>query len=236
MNERERRETEEGNEGKMSTEIVEVEEESKSINRSIEEGLKDVYVAVGKGDLNVLRWTLEHAVEPGGRVFLVHVFAPITYISSPVGKLSRSQLSQEQVRVYMNEESNRRRNLLQRYIQLCTDANVAVDTILIESKQTGKAILDLISVLHITKLVMGTKRPRFSRRLRKGFGKGEFVQKQAPDSCEVNIVFDGRKVEDGQKLREVVSAKVSDHQRREIISSHSEKNLFECVCFSAKSN
>lgn len=110
-----------------------------------------------------------------------------------VGKLSRSQLSQEQVRVYMNEESNRRRNLLHKYIQLCTDANVsaaksnssslishflgihplrfvfdcvmqvAVDTILIESKQTGKAILDLISVLHITKLVMGTKRPRFSR-------------------------------------------------------------------------
>lgn len=41
-----------------------------------------------------------------------------------VGRLARSQLSQEQLRVYINEENNRRRNLLQKYIRLCTDAKV----------------------------------------------------------------------------------------------------------------
>lgn len=41
-----------------------------------------------------------------------------------VGKLSRSQLSKDQVRVYINEENNRRRNLLIKYIRLCNDAKV----------------------------------------------------------------------------------------------------------------
>ena len=43
-----------------------------------------------------------------------------------VGRLSRSQLSKEQLKFYINEENNRRRNLLQKYIRLCTDAKVCV--------------------------------------------------------------------------------------------------------------
>ena len=43
-----------------------------------------------------------------------------------IGSLSRNQLSQEQARFYVNEENNRRRNLLQKYIRLCTDARVCV--------------------------------------------------------------------------------------------------------------
>ena len=45
-------------------------------------------------------------------------------LSETVGKLSRSQLTQEQVRFYIDEEENRRRNLLQKYIRLCNDAKV----------------------------------------------------------------------------------------------------------------
>lgn len=110
-----------------------------------------------------------------------------------VGRVSRSQLSQDQVRVYLNEESNRRRNLLQKYIRLCADAKVylrtlivisyhqrchiakswllnldctlqvTVDSMLIEHGNIAKAILDLIPVVNITKLVIGTKRVPYSR-------------------------------------------------------------------------
>lgn len=113
-----------------------------------------------------------------------------------VGKLSKSQLSKEQVRVYINEEHNRRRNLLQKYIRLCNEAKVqnsalcsqmtvnhrphtrewmmrtfffvpiwqvTVDTVLLESNMTAKAILELITVLNITNLVVGTKRTPCSR-------------------------------------------------------------------------
>ncbi|KAL7098417.1 hypothetical protein ACP275_09G016800 [Erythranthe tilingii] len=110
----------------------------------------DVYVCVGKNDdLHVLKWVIEHAVVCAAevRVFLVHVFRPITYIATPVGRLSRSQLSKEQVQVYLREESNKRKHLLEKYIRLCNDSKVVVDTMLVESNDaTGKAILELIHI------------------------------------------------------------------------------------------
>ncbi|KAJ0106607.1 hypothetical protein Patl1_18121 [Pistacia atlantica] len=248
----------------MSPEIVEIGEDSLSITTTGATST-DVYVAVGKDDLHVLKWALDHAVSPGARVFLVHVFPRITYINTPVqalnkdiallywaydvslcikfiwcielfvivGRLARSQLNAEQVRVYINEENNRRRNLLHKYIRLCTDAKVTAETMLIESDVTAKAILDLISVLNITILVVGRKRPPYSRRLRKKLGKGEFVKKNAPDHCEVCVVHDGKKVQEGQEVAEVHSS-LPSRPRRLQISRAAQRNFFECLCFSGK--
>ncbi|KAJ6970588.1 hypothetical protein NC653_035004 [Populus alba x Populus x berolinensis] len=182
----------------MSPEIVEIGDDSKTITNSIDGINDDVYVAVGKNDTDVLKWALDHAVSPGARVFLVHVFPPLSYISTPVGRLSRSQLSQDQVRFYINEENNRRRNQLQKYIRLCANAKVTVDTMLLESNLTAKTILELISVLNITHLVMGNKRLPRSWLLRKKLGKGEFVKNKAPDYCEVSIIHNGKKIMDGK--------------------------------------
>ncbi|KAK3037529.1 hypothetical protein RJ639_030337 [Escallonia herrerae] len=291
----------------MSPEIVEIGEDSKSFIASRDQGAKDVFVAVGKDDLKVVKWALDHAVSPGARVYLVHVFPPISYISTPgntissvftlrarmyfwanrlvvqlsnevsnhsnfpviVGRLSKSQLSKELVQFYMTEENNRRRNLLQKYIRLCTDAKVAVDTVLLESNATAKAILDLIPVLNITNLVVGTKRlpsSRYTRdvqqkkrrerererereggvgqgqrrRFGKGLGKAEFLQKNAPDFCEVTIVYDGEKVMDCQ-LRQVAGrvpsgVAPSHREPKPEIRRQSERNFFDCMCFSPKFN
>lgn len=62
----------------MSPEIVEIVEEKSGGSLG-----KDVYVAVGRNDLCILRWALEHVVSPGSCIFLVHVFPPITHIPSP---------------------------------------------------------------------------------------------------------------------------------------------------------
>lgn len=219
-----------------SPEIVEIGEDSKSFTSSREGGFKDVYVAVGRDDLDVLKWALDHSVSPQARIFLVHVFPPQTYISTPVGRLSRSQLSKEQLKVYINEENNRRRNLLQKYIRLCTDAKVTVDTMLLESNTTTKAILDLIPVLNITSLVIGTKRPPCPRRSWKKLGTGEFIQKNAPEFCEVTIVFDGKKVLDGEQVGELVHSSPASSHRKPETTRNSERNFFECACFSGKFN
>ncbi|KAK3227950.1 hypothetical protein Dsin_007812 [Dipteronia sinensis] len=218
----------------MSPEIVEIGEDSKSISASRDTVASDVYVAVGKDDLDVLKWALDHAVSPGSRIFLVHVFPPITYINTPVGKLARNQLSHEQLRVYSNEDNNKRRNLLQKYIRLCTDAKVTVETMLLESNVTGKAILDLISVLNITSLVIGTKRPPSSRLFMKKQEKGEFVRKNAPEYCEVTIVHGGKKVMEGEQVAEEVPSSSPSGPRRQKITLPSQRNFFECVCFSGK--
>ncbi|KAI3856306.1 hypothetical protein MKX03_014896, partial [Papaver bracteatum] len=112
------------NESMISPEIVEISEESRSFMMSSvsRDGGINVYVAVGKDDLHVLKWTLDQSVLPGATVFLIHIFPPITSIPTPVGRLSKSQVSQEQVKTYIREENSRRRNLLQKYIRLCSDA------------------------------------------------------------------------------------------------------------------
>ncbi|KAK6123565.1 hypothetical protein DH2020_042686 [Rehmannia glutinosa] len=164
-----------------SPEIVEIGEESKSIVvGSRDGGGSDVYVAVGKNDLHVVKWALDHVVSPGSRLFLVHVFL--------------------QLLIFLHQ--------------------VAVDTMLVESNASAKAILELIPVANITNLVMGTKQSPLSRLSRKGLGKGEYVQKYAPESCEVTVVYDGKKMK----------------SRRSQVAGHSERHFFECVCFSGKFN
>ncbi|XVF08414.1 hypothetical protein REPUB_Repub07fG0001500 [Reevesia pubescens] len=222
----------------MSPEIVEIGEESRSFAGSKDGRGSDVYVAVGKDDIDVLKWALDHAVSPGARVFLVHVFAPITSVPTPVGKLSKNQLNEEQLRVYINEENNRRRNLLQKYIRLCVDSKVTVDTMLIESISMSKAILELIPVLNITSLVIGTKHPPTSRQRRwnQGIGLGELMKKNAPEYCEVTIVHDGKKIQDCLQESEQVHPDPSQESSPERTGLNSERNFFQCVCFSGKCN
>ncbi|GAV64601.1 Usp domain-containing protein, partial [Cephalotus follicularis] len=221
----------------MSPEIVEIEEDSRSSTTAGSRDVtSDVYVGVGKDDMDVLKWALDHAVSPGARVFLVHVFPPVTYIPTPVGRLSKSQLSPEQLRVYVNEENNRRRSQLQKYIRLCNDAKVPVDTMLIEGNSTAKSLLALISVLNITNLVIGTKRPPTSWRPIKKMGKGEFIKKNAPEYCEVTVVYNGKKVVDGEQITELDHSSMASNPQRSEVTRHSERNFFECVCFSGKSS
>lgn len=58
---------------------------SEQEDRNCEE---DIYVAVGKDDMEVVKWVLHHhAVSPASRIFLVHVSPPITLIPTP-GKVT----------------------------------------------------------------------------------------------------------------------------------------------------
>ncbi|KAI4319064.1 hypothetical protein MLD38_032711 [Melastoma candidum] len=217
----------EGNRPMVSPEIVEIEDDCRSVAAATSSS-SDVYVAVGKDDLDVLKWAIDHCVHPGSRVFLIHVFPPITYINTPVGRLSRSQLNQEQVRVYINEENNRRRNTLQKYIRLCADAKLDADTLLIEHKSVTKAILALIPVLNITKLVIGVKRlPYPSRLITKKPAKGELLRQNAPKSCEVVAVYHG------QKNAELQKHPGPSRSSAKGWSDHTERKFFESGCFAA---
>ncbi|KAJ1413206.1 Rossmann-like alpha/beta/alpha sandwich fold [Sesbania bispinosa] len=209
----------------LSTEIVEIVEDGKSITSNKDRGVDDLYVAVGKDDLDVVKWALDHAVSPGSRIFLVHVSPPITLIPTPVGKFERSQLTPQQVRLYVNEVNNKRKDLLQKYIHLSTEAKVTTETLLLESSDTGKAIVDLISILNITNLVIGIKKLPYTRRNNK-LSKGEFVKKNAPKSCDVTLVYNGEVFVSNPYVGDLAS-----HSK-----GHSKNSFFQCMCFSGKSS
>ena len=76
----------------------------------------------------------------------------------------------------------------------------------------------------------------FFRRLGKKMAKGKFIKKNAPEFCEVTIVHDGKKVVDNQQVQELVHLSLASSPSKPEIARQSERNFFECVCFSGKFN
>lgn len=66
--------------------------------------------------------------------------------------------------------------------------------------------------------------------------KGKFIKKNAPEFCEVTIVHDGKKVVDNQQVQELVHSSLASSPNKPEIARQSERNFFECVCFSGKFN
>ncbi|RDX62004.1 U-box domain-containing protein 35, partial [Mucuna pruriens] len=157
------------NYGYRSTSVCEIEEEEDNETQrhdgptAIIHGEEDcVYVAVGKNDtsMDALSWTLKNLATQSTIIYLIHVFPEIKHIPNPlgIGMVPRNQVSGEQVESYIDQERGKRRELLQKFLQLCSTSKVKVDTILIESDLVAKAILDLIPILQITNLVIGANK------------------------------------------------------------------------------
>ncbi|KAI9108823.1 hypothetical protein K1719_020128 [Acacia pycnantha] len=211
----------------VTSEIEEVFEDdgrSETVENNESRG-EDIYVAVGKDDMDVVKWALDHAVSHSSRIFFIHVSAPITLIPTPVGNLPRSQLNHQKVKSYENEEINKTNNILQKYIQMSNDAQVSTETVHLESNDTAKAILELISVLNIKNLVMGIKKHAHSWGKNK-VSRGIIVKQKAPEFCEVVLVCEGNEILNKRHYYDIVAP-----QRHQ-----SSGRLLSCsICFSGKS-
>ncbi|KAK4398816.1 hypothetical protein Sango_1357100 [Sesamum angolense] len=165
-----------------------------------------VYVAVGRQSeetsMDALIWTLNNAVDPSSTVvFLIHVFPETKYIPSPLGKLPISQVNGEQRENYLAQERGKTREFLQKFVDMCSASSqkqqVKVETILIESDMEAKAIVDLIPILNIRKLVVGTTKSNLRRmRSRRGNASGvaDHILQNAPQFCDVKIICEGKEI------------------------------------------
>ncbi|CAL8995160.1 unnamed protein product [Prunus brigantina] len=165
------------------------------------------YVAVGRkseSSMDALLWTVNHAATPQSsstslvNVVIVHVFPPLQFIPSPLGMLPKSKVNPKMVDKYMVQERDRRRKLLEKYVDACSAAKVKVDVMLIESDTVSKAILDLIPTQNIKTLVVGTTNSSMRKlRSKKGSGIASQILRNAPKtSCEIRIICKGKEVMD----------------------------------------
>ncbi|KAK1575109.1 hypothetical protein Q3G72_002711 [Acer saccharum] len=196
------------------------------------QALDYIYVAVGKSEssMDALQWTLKHAVNPSTVIYLIHVFPEIKHIPSPLGNLPKSRVNPEQVEKYMAQERGKRRELLQKFIHACTNSQVEVDTMLVESDAVAKALEDLIPILNIRKLVVGTTKSTLRKsKSRRGTGSGiaDQILHNAPETCEVKIVCEGKEVIDQMTESPSQSPKSSLEENQSIDS-------FACLCFKSK--
>ncbi|KAH0986056.1 hypothetical protein GBA52_013233 [Prunus armeniaca] len=200
-----------------------------------------VYVAVGKSEssMEALTWTLKHAADPSSTtVYLIHVFPETHFIPSPLGKLPKSQVSSQQVETHMAQETGKRRELLHKFLDKCSAANVKVDTMLIESDMIARAILDLILILNITTLVLGTTKSNL-RKLMSGKGSGIAAQilQAAPDGCEIKIICQGNQVMMDPAIHSL-SPRLNDDPTTTKSMQHRQPSnnneAFSCICFKPK--
>ncbi|KAJ8770301.1 hypothetical protein K2173_013255 [Erythroxylum novogranatense] len=197
-----------------------------------------VYVGVGKSEssMDALSWTLKNAVNnETTMVYLIHVFPEIHHIPSPLGKLPRSQVSPQQLQSYMVQERGKRRELLQKFLNLCSASKVKVDTILIESDKVAKAILDLIPILNMRKLVLGTTKSNLRKlRAKKGNGVVDQVLQNAPEFFEIKIICDGKEVDD--EIMSGLASPLANHNSPKHMPQLKQQqptsnDSFACMCF-----
>ncbi|XP_058727754.1 U-box domain-containing protein 35-like [Vicia villosa] len=159
-----------------------------------------VYVAVGENgsSMEALSWTLKHLVKPNSTIVsLVHVFPRVKQIPTPMGKIPRSRVNQEYVNIYMTQEKSKRKLLLQKFIDMCTDSKVKVEILLIEGDKVAKAIVELVKNLNILKLVIGTTQSYLRKHAsRRQNSTAEMVLKSVEENCDVKIICEGREVID----------------------------------------
>ncbi|KAM0941694.1 putative rossmann-like alpha/beta/alpha sandwich protein [Dioscorea sansibarensis] len=196
---------------------------------------EDVYVAVGKkkSSMDALSWALKHLVKPSSFVYLIHVFPEVHHVPTPLGLVPKSHVSAQQVETYMGQQRIKRREMLQKFMDLCHSSKVQVDILLIESDSIAKAVIELIPVLNIKRLIVGASKSNL-RKL-KGSSKAEQIQKSVPQYCEVTIICDGKQVkaidhkDKSSATCEIISEKYEKDGRKQIIKSST-----SCYCFSRK--
>ncbi|KAI3939315.1 hypothetical protein MKW98_022183 [Papaver atlanticum] len=154
-------------------------------------GAQNIYVAVGgklNSSLDALRWTLRHHPSTMRSINLIHVFPEVIFIPSPFGgKVPKDQVTPEELENYMSQQSQKRREFLQKFLDVCSVFKVNVETLLIESNNVTKAMADLILILNIKKLVVGTSKSSY-KKLKKANGIGDQILKSASDTCDIKII------------------------------------------------
>ncbi|CAN6875663.1 unnamed protein product [Brassica oleracea] len=163
-------------------------------------GEDNVYVGVGKGDssMGALRWALDNLIPSSSTLlFLIHVFPETHFIPYPLGRLAKEQASQEQLDAFMSQEREKRRTLLNKFIQTCSASKVKVETILVESDSVAKAIQDLTTILNIKKLVLGIDKSnaRKAKSLKGNSVAEQIMRSSAAETCEVKVICQGKEIE-----------------------------------------
>jgi len=138
------------------TKTHELEVEAESGSR-----MEKVYIAVGNDvqeGYKTIHWALKKWNNIPISIVLLHLCnISQDFVYTPFGKLPASSVSEEKLQVLRKYEDQKIDKLLSKYITFCGKLQVKAELLKVEKQHDSiqVLILDLISKLRITKLVMG---------------------------------------------------------------------------------
>ncbi|PON84733.1 Tyrosine-protein kinase [Trema orientale] len=160
---------------------------------------KAVYVALGNEQeegFKTLRWILQKWKSQPISIIILHIDITKDIVKTFFGKMPASYVSDEMLEVIRKDEQESVEKLLSKYIAFCgSKVNVEVFKVEKYDKPIRELIMDLISGLHITNLVMGlTFMKSSSRRTRTAISGCFYVYQHKPEFCEFFIISGGKQI------------------------------------------
>ncbi|GLJ23559.1 hypothetical protein SUGI_0446300 [Cryptomeria japonica] len=163
---------------------------------------EEVYVAVGNDPLqsvSTLQWTLQN--KPADSLVLLHVQVPIRTIPPMCGKFPGNGLRRSVLDAQEEDEKRKLNDCMVFYLQICSEAKVKAKALIVMRADVRRGIVEMVSELGITKLIMGTSSPgrAKSKKKMKRPGKAGYVLRHATKSCDVSLVCKGKLVAVGDR-------------------------------------
>ncbi|XP_057873788.2 U-box domain-containing protein 35 [Cryptomeria japonica] len=154
-----------------------------------------VAVAVSKdtNSKHAVRWALDKYMSPGQSLMLIHVRARVLRIPTPMGNyVPISQVCEDAVAGYMQGVEAQTKEMLLPYEQLCRRRQVQTKIVVVEEDDVALAIVQQISNLSISKLVIGASSRNAITRRFKGVDVPASVAKSASNFCTVYVISKGK--------------------------------------------
>ncbi|KAM0976042.1 hypothetical protein ACFX15_018472 [Malus domestica] len=179
----------------------------------MEAQVEKVYVALGnelQDGFKTLAWILRRWKSQPISIVILHVTYSISgkdYVYTPFGKLPASSVSDEKLKVLRRYEQKKMDNILSKYVAFCGKVKAEILKVEQTDESIHKLILDLISGLHITKLVIGfTFIKSSSWRTKTAISVLFYIHEHKTESCELFIICGGNELflrgENDQRIQE----------------------------------
>ncbi|KAA0036349.1 putative U-box domain-containing protein 50 isoform X1 [Cucumis melo var. makuwa] len=159
-----------------------------------------VFVAIGndlRDGFKTLGWTLRKWKSHPISIVILHVSYnnSMEYVHTPFGKLPVSSVSEEKVEVLRRYEQEKINKILSKYVDFCGKVRAEILKVEKSDKPVHKLIVDLVSELGITNLVIGFTFMKSSSWKPKNAISGSFyIYRNKAHFCELYVIWGGKQV------------------------------------------
>ncbi|XP_019185661.1 PREDICTED: putative U-box domain-containing protein 50 isoform X2 [Ipomoea nil] len=207
----------------------------------MEESQKEERVYVGIGEdvhdgFQSLEWVLRNCSSQSTTILILYAANTICrdYVYTPIGRLPSSSVNEEKLKDLDKYEEAKTDKILANYIAFCGKVKAEILKIQRHDGSIEKIMVDLISSLQITKLVLSLTFMKPLLWKSRSALRGLFhIHNQKPDFCELFVVFGGKLVflieENGESVIKDEVGGVIGRAREKKKKKHGFKVLLERI-------
>lgn len=156
-------------------------------------GLQSFQVAVavrgdGRASRRAARWAAASLVPAGGRVALVHVIPPVSFVPSPSGeRVPVGKMEREVVEMYAQDRRARAQEVFLPFRRIVGRGRT-VETVVLEGDSVAEALVKYAAESGVRSLVLGSATLTWFRRILRLQDVPFTVLKIVPSSCNIFVV------------------------------------------------